>query len=73
MDTLKPDFVIPIESIGVMIATDTKTLGVQFVDSSRKRVLLPLSGRTLHAFWLAIGRALNEHPQVKNWTQGRAL
>jgi hypothetical protein len=44
-----------------------------FVDASRKRVLLPLSGRTLHAFWLAIGRALNEHPQVKNWTQGRAL
>lgn len=71
MDNLKPDFVIPIESIGVTISTETKTLGVQFVDASRKRVLLPLSGRTLHAFWLAIGRALNEHPQVKSWTSSK--
>jgi hypothetical protein len=40
MDTLKPDFVIPIETIGVMIYPETKTIGVQFIDSAKKRVLL---------------------------------
>ncbi len=73
MDTLKPDFVIPIETIGVMIYPETQTIGVQFIDSAKKRVLLSLSGPALHAFWLTIGRALNEHPQVKNWTRRKAV
>ena len=72
MDMLKPDLVIRIESIGVSIDPHTKTVGLQFVDASMKRVLLTLSGRGLHGFWLDIGRALNEHPYVKNWRQAPA-
>jgi hypothetical protein len=69
MKMLKPDLVIAVQSIDVAIDPETKTLGLQFVDGSRKRVLLTLSGKELHAFWLGIGRTLNENPYVKHWAQ----
>jgi len=44
---------------------------VRYIDSAGKRVLLTVSGRDLHAFWLGIGRALNEHPYIKHWAQAQ--
>jgi hypothetical protein len=71
MEMLKPDRVIAVRSLGVTVEPETKTLGVRYVDSAGKRVLLTVSGRDLHAFWLGIGRALNEHPYIKHWAQAQ--
>jgi hypothetical protein len=63
----KPDAVIPVKEIGLVLYPDDEAVGLQFEDGAGKQVFLWLPGSLLSALGKQLIEVVVDYPQTATW------
>jgi hypothetical protein len=63
----KPDTVIPVKEIGLVLYPDDKAVGLQFQDGAGKQIFLWLPGSLLSPLGKQLSEVVVDYPQTATW------
>lgn len=63
----KPDTVIPVKEIGLVLYPEDRAVGLQFQDGAGKQVFLWLPGSLLSPLGRQLSEVVVDYPQTATW------